>query len=266
MPSARRVRRSVVALLFFCSLVLIIVAADGWSGPVPATITFAAVFLGPGVGWQNLRGTLRLTPAGLGLAVATSIGAVVVLGLLMNAFSISLTRAHWAAVLAIVLGAIAFRTALRRDRAAGARPRPGRASRRQSRARAAAPLVAVCTILGTTGALIAWYSQQHWLARQHYTELYATAVAGGREIVTVHNHEGQAVAYTARIAVAGQAATIMPFSLANGGTWTRTVTVGTASPSNGRPVLDVELSRLGVPGVYRFIRLLRLQPTAQPTP
>jgi uncharacterized membrane protein len=252
-----------LGLLLVASLVLIVVAAADWSGPVPSVISFVVVFLAPGVGWQNLRGSLRFTPSGLGLAAAISVGVVVAVGLVMNGLSVTLTRPHWAVAMTCVLIAIALVTVLRPAAGAGRRLRPSPRGGQSGRP-AAIAVAATCAVLATAGGLVAWYSQQHWLARQHYTELYATAAKGGREVVTVRNHEGEAVAYSARIAVAGQPATIAPFSLADGATWSRTVTVGPKSPVAGQPLLDVELSRLGVPGVYRFIRLFRPQLTKQP--
>lgn len=247
--------------LLLLALVLAVIAvlgADGWLGGLP---TVLAIFFGPGVGWQNARGRLRFNPEAIGLAVATSIGCVIVLGLAMNAVELSLTRAHWSAVLAILLAALGMRGLVGRRRDDIPHTRPAVPARRRAMAVA---LTATCVVAVTGSALIAWFSQQHWLARQHYTELYAT---GSSELqrVTVTNHEGEAIGYRARIAVAGQAAQVVSFTLNDGSTWSRVVAVDPARATADVPMLEVELVRIGVPGVYRYIRLVRPQPTAQPT-
>lgn len=263
MPDAPRSRPGLIAgVLLALSAVLIAVAATGWAGPVPAAVTLAVVFLGPGVGWQNLRGTLRFTPLRLGLASATSIGCVIVLGLVMNGLSVPLTKPHWAAALAIVLIVIAAATAVNSSKHAGLRRRQAAEAPRRL---AATAVAATCAALVAGGVGLAWASQQHWLSGQHYTELYARGSAG-REVVTVHNEEGAVVTYQATIAAAGQAPAVASFTLANGGTWTRLVAVQPGQAASGQAMLTVTLTRSGFRGVYRSIRLLRPQPTSPPSP
>ncbi|MGN6472020.1 MAG: hypothetical protein ACTHK4_00015 [Mycobacteriales bacterium] len=255
----------IAGVLVLLSGVLVGIAASGWSGPVPAFVTLVVVFLAPGVGWQNLRGTLRFTPARLGLASATSIGCVVVVGLLMNAASVSLTQRHWAVALTAVLVALVMATVAlapqRSNADAGVRRTGGEGSRRLT----AATIAACCAVLAGGGAALAWYSQQHWLDRQHFTELYGVTTGAGQEVITVHNQEGRAVTYRATITAAGQPAAVTTFTLADGAKWTRLVAVDPHQATQGRAMLLVTLNRVGVPGVYRWIRLFRPQPTAAPS-
>ena len=164
--------------------------------------------------------------------------------------------------IAAVLIALAVAALVRPPRAVSA-GRPRRDADRSHRL-AVVLIGALCAVLIGAGAGIAWTSQQHWLARQHYTVLYAAATAGGEQ-VTVHNHEGQRVTYLARIDAAGDQVAIVRFTLGVDGTWQRTFAVNPDQATAGAPLLYVELGRVGVPGVYRWIRLLRPQPSASPS-
>ncbi|HWC34893.1 MAG TPA: hypothetical protein VG650_08700 [Mycobacteriales bacterium] len=236
------------------------IGAAGWSGPVPAAVVLATAFLGPGLAWQNLRGTLRSGPVSLGLAAAISTGCLITLGLGMNAASVALSRSHWATALAAVVIGLAVAALIRPRRMLFDRELGQDAAATPRRVSIAA-ICALCAVLAASGGRIAWSSQQHWLARQHYTELYATATTTG-ELVTVNNHEGNQVSYVARIDAAGQPAAVVRFTLPQGGTWRRTVVVQPSEVTTDRPLLQVELARDGVPGVYRWIRLIRPQPSA----
>jgi hypothetical protein len=232
--------------------------APGWLVGPP---TILAIFLAPGVGWQNLRGNLRLDPEAIGIAVAMSIGCVIVLGLGMNAVRLTLNQTHWSVALAVVVMGLGAGGLVRPSQHDAPRKRVALPTRRRI---AALAVMTTCIVGAAGGALIAWFSQQLWLDRQHYTELYATGTAELQR-VTVNNHEGRSVSYLARIAAAGEAPRVVSFTLNDGGTWTGEVAVDPGRATDALPMLDVKLARVGVPGVYRFIRLLRPQPTAQPT-
>lgn len=248
--------------LLLTSAGLVAVAATGWRGPAPTGLVLLAVFLGPGLGWQSQRGTLSFSPEQVGLAVAESIGTVVGLGLAMNATSVRLTRGHWTVALAIVLGALAVVTWVRAPEPEAHGSTPERLRKRLPRGSGVLAICLCATLVAIAGA-ITWLSQQRWLDRQHYTELYATATGGGEQ-VTVHNHEGEPVSYTASIQAAGSPFETLRFNLPAGGTWIHVVSVDPGEATAGRPLLAVDLGRVGVRGVYRSIRLLRLQPSVSP--
>jgi hypothetical protein len=260
-PEAPHRYPSVPLILLGLDATLITGALSAWRGPVVVALALVFVFIAPGLAWQNLRGVFRLTPLGFGLAAAMSTGATIGLGLLMNAASISLTRGHWTEALGGLVALLSFTDlALYPPFPSFIRLHHPLGRRHGS----VLVITCVCVLLATGGGILAWSSQQHWLDRQHYTELYTT-LDHGAEKVTVRNHEGEAITYSATIMAGGEPTQQVTFQVASGGTWSRTVNVDASRLGLRFPLLQVHLYRAGTSRIYRQLRLTRLQPAASPS-
>lgn len=251
-----RSRATPVILLLLSGGFVALETAD-WVPALADVLGVLFVFVIPGAAWQSLRGRLSPTLPAVSLAVALSVGGTVGLGLGMNAMSIGLSRAHWAdAVGGLVAALAAVDLVWRRSTIQIGSQRP--AGRRWSWSGVA--VLVVCLVVSGAAATTAWVSQQDWLHRQHYTELYAIA-AGATERVTVHNVEGQFVTYHAQITANGAVPIDVSFGLASGQTWSRVIPVLSQRSGLRHPLLEVHLFRAGLQRVYRQLRLTRLQPS-----
>lgn len=224
-------------------------AADwpSWAMCLPAlatclfTLGYALLRAG---GWWHLGNEMRFQ-----LAVATSFGSVVVVGLLLNLLPSGLSRLNLAVALGLLQAFAALASAFRER---GAQPTLLGAAQPKGRLGSTAlRLFAAAVVVGLVVAVTV-VSQWHWRSEQHFTALSVRA-DGQNQILEVFNHEGREASYRLSITVFGQASEMQIRVPANA-VWRQTVLMTPASSTSSiaRP-LHVGLYLTGSQNVYRTV-------------
>jgi len=250
-----------VALMAALELALVLAGGPTWA-TIPCGLAMALVL--PGYVWFRVFSGTRAgsvpqaTPLRAALiSTMTSLGIVMVTGLVLNALPAGLTAHSWAIALAIIVAAGLVALAVR-ARTPGA-ARTGDAAEAQSEADAApdgsvtaagesalaaqgggdgaegdlaaarrrAPrpaTVAKCLAAAgcVVGAGVISLSTQHTEnASEHFTALSLNAFTTPRPTATIVNHQGRATSYTLTVTSNGRVAASQKITLASGGRFTK---------------------------------------------
>jgi hypothetical protein len=206
-------------LITLPAAILVVLFAIGFTSMwLTVPLGLFAAFIAPGVALLDLFAPHQLRGlAGAALAAATSMGSLIVGGLLINLFPWGLTALTWSVGLLVVTGAASIASAVRGwptdgDERPRARPRPTTVMRG-----------AGCLILATIALTVAVRSQDAANEAQTFTQLWVTPNEGSVQTVHLSNNEGKPITYRVSIQVADLPPTEQVVTIPNASTWTTDV-------------------------------------------
>lgn len=217
-------------LLALPAAILLVLFVTGFT-PLWLTVPLGlvAALVSPGLAILEVFAPRQLHGlTGAALAAATSLGTLIVGGLLLNLLPWGLTALTWSAGLLVVTGAASVAAAVR-----GAPPDSDEHPRRR-RPRPPTPAVVLksagCVVLAVIALVVAVRSQDAANRAQSFTQLWVTPNEGPVQTVHLRNDEGHLMTYRVMIEVADLPPTEQVVTIPDAATWSTAVAAQRTAP------------------------------------